>query len=80
MNRNQMVGPPGKAVHRVWSQGNQSRPLLYVPGVVRGPDGLLNVKGARASQSGFLVNSASVTDPVTGESAINLPLEAVQSV
>jgi outer membrane receptor for ferrienterochelin and colicin len=41
---------------------------------------LLNLKGARASQSGFLVNSASVTDPVTGESAINLPLEAVQSV
>ncbi len=54
--------------------------IPLVPGVVRGPDGLLNLKGARASQSGFLVNSASVTDPVTGESAINLPLEAVQSV
>jgi len=54
--------------------------IPLVPGVVRGPDGQLNLKGARASQSGFLVNSASVTDPVTGESAINLPLEAVQSV
>ncbi len=54
--------------------------IPLVPGVVRGPDGLLNLKGARASQSGFLVNSANVTDPVTGESAINLPLEAVQSV
>jgi len=54
--------------------------IPLVPGVVRGPDGLLNLKGARASQSGFLVNSSSVTDPVTGESAINLPLEAVQSV
>jgi len=54
--------------------------IPLVPGVVRGPDGLLNLKGARSSQSGFLVNSASVTDPVTGESAINLPLEAVQSV
>jgi outer membrane receptor for ferrienterochelin and colicin len=54
--------------------------IPLVPGVVRGPDGLLNLKGARASQSGFLVNSADVTDPVTGESAINLPLEAVQSV
>src|SRR5258705_3290373 len=54
--------------------------LPLVPGVVRGPDGLLNVKGARASQSGLTVNSANVTDPVTGEFAINLPLEAIQSV
>jgi len=54
--------------------------LPLVPGVVRGPDGLLNMKGARASQSGFIVNSANVTDPVTGDSAINLPLEAIQSV
>ena len=54
--------------------------LPLVPGIVRGPDGLLNVKGARASQSGLTVNSANVTDPVTGEFAINLPLEAIQSV
>ena len=54
--------------------------LPLVPGVVRGPDGLLNVKGARSSQSGALVNSANVTDPATGDFAINLPLEAVQSV
>ena len=54
--------------------------LPLVPGVVRGPDGLLNVKGARASQSGLTVNSANVTDPVTGEFAINLPIEAIQSV
>ena len=54
--------------------------LPLVPGVVRGPDGLLNVKGARTSQSGLTVNSANVTDPVTGEFAINLPIEAIQSV
>ena len=54
--------------------------LPLVPGVVRGPDGLLNIKGARASQSGVTVNSANVTDPVTGEFAINLPVEAIQSV
>ncbi len=53
-------------------------PLL--PGVVRGPDGLLNVKGARASQSGLLVNSANVTDPVTGDFGFNLPIDVVQSV
>lgn len=54
--------------------------IPLVPGVVRGPDGLLNLQGARSSQSGMIVNSTNVTDPVTGESAINLPLEAVQSV
>lgn len=54
--------------------------LPLVPGVVRGPDGLLNVKGSRASQSGLTVNSANVTDPVTGEYAINLPIEAIRSV
>ena len=54
--------------------------LPLVPGVVRGPDGLINVKGARASQSGLTVNSTNVTDPVTGEFALNLPIEAVESV
>ena len=54
--------------------------LPLVPGVVRGPDGLLNMKGARANQSALTVNSANVTDPVTGEGAINLPLEAIQSL
>jgi len=53
-------------------------PLL--PGVVRGPDGLLNIKGARASQSGLLVNSANVTDPVTGDYGFNLPIDAVENV
>lgn len=54
--------------------------LPLIPGVVRGPDGQINVKGSRASQSGLTVNSANVTDPVTGEFAINLPVEAIQSV
>jgi hypothetical protein len=54
--------------------------LPLVPGVVRGPDGLINMKGARASQSGALVNSASVTDPATGNPAMNLPIDVVESV
>lgn len=54
--------------------------LPLVPGVVRGPDGKINIKGARASQSGLMVNSANVTDPVTGEFAINLPIDAIESV
>jgi len=54
--------------------------LPLLPGVVRGPDGLLNLKGARASQSGLLVNSVNVTDPVTGQYAMELPIEAIESV
>ncbi len=47
--------------------------LPLIPGVVRGPDGRVNLKGSRNTQSGALVNSANVTDPVTGGQAINLP-------
>jgi len=54
--------------------------LPLLPGVVRGPDGLINLKGARTTQSGSLVNSANVTDPVTGSSAINLPVDVVSEV
>jgi len=54
--------------------------LPLVPGVVRGPDGRINLKGARAAQSGALVNSANVTDPATGGPAINLPIDVISSV
>jgi hypothetical protein len=52
--------------------------LPLVPGVVRGPNGLINMKGARSSQNGSLVNSADVTDPAT--EAINIPIDVVSSV
>ncbi len=54
--------------------------LPLVPGVVRGPNGLINMKGARASQNGSLVNSADVTDPATGTTAINIPIDVVSSI
>jgi hypothetical protein len=54
--------------------------LPLLPGVVRGPDGNLNIKGTRPSQSGILVSSLNVTDPVTGAPAIELPLEAVDTL
>ena len=53
--------------------------LPLVPGVVRGPDGRINMKGAQATQAGWLVNSANATDPATGGEAINLPIDAVSS-
>ena len=54
--------------------------LPLVAGVVRGPDGRINLKGSRNTQSGALVNSANVTDPATGIPAINVPIDVVSSV
>jgi hypothetical protein len=54
--------------------------LPLIPGVVRGPNGLIDMKGARTSQNGSLVNSADVTDPATGATAINIPIDVVSSV
>ena len=54
--------------------------LPLLPGVVRGPDGTLNIKGTRPTQSGILVSSLNVTDPVTGSPAIELPIEAVDTI
>ncbi len=54
--------------------------LPLIPGVVRGPDGLININGARSNQSALLFNSADGTDPVTGEHAVDLPIDAVSTV
>jgi len=54
--------------------------LPLLPGVIRGPDGLLNPKGARSTQAGLLVNSTNVTDPYTGGSGMNLPIDVVSKV
>ncbi|RZU35547.1 carboxypeptidase regulatory-like domain-containing protein [Edaphobacter modestus] len=54
--------------------------LPLIPGVVRGPSGLINMKGAQASQNGSLLNSSDVTDPATGTSALSIPIDMVSSV
>jgi hypothetical protein len=69
------------AVHNMPNADEHFQSLLpLVPGVVRGPNGQINMKGARASQNGSLVNSADVTDPATGTTAINIPIDVVSSV
>jgi outer membrane receptor for ferrienterochelin and colicin len=54
--------------------------LPLVPGVVRGPDGLINIKGARSNQSDLRVNASAVADPVTGEFGFRLPIDVIESV
>ena len=53
--------------------------LPLVPGVVRGPDGQINMNGARTSQSVMTINSTNASDPFTGDLAITVPIEAVQT-
>jgi outer membrane receptor protein involved in Fe transport len=67
-----------KSVVELNQDFQESLPLL--PGVVRGLDGLIRIKGGRTNQANTLVNSASVTDPFTGQAALSLPAAAVQSV
>jgi hypothetical protein len=83
------TNPIDAHVGRVTAQAMRIAPLAserfqdalpLVPGVVRGPDGLLNINGTRSNQSALRFNSADGTDPVTGEDAIELPIDAVSSV
>ena len=70
-----------KTVRDTPNQNDRVENLLpLVPGVVRGPDGRINMKGARNTQSGALVNSANVTDPATGSPGLDLPIDVVESV
>ncbi len=82
-------GPITARVDRITAGMMQSAPIAserfqdalpLIPGVVRGPDGLLNISGTRSNQSALMFNNADGTDPVTGEHAIDLPIDAVSVV
>jgi Carboxypeptidase regulatory-like domain/TonB dependent receptor-like, beta-barrel len=59
---------------------NYQSALPLTPGVVRGMDGADHIKGTRSGQSSYTVNGADVTDPVSGNLAFDIPLEAAASV
>jgi hypothetical protein len=54
--------------------------LPQVPGVVRTPDGKINIKGSVESQGMLLVDSVEMVDPITGSYSIDVPIDAVESV
>jgi Carboxypeptidase regulatory-like domain len=54
--------------------------LPLVPGVVRTPDGRINIKGTGESQGMVLLNSAETVAPVTGAYDIDLPIDAIQTL
>lgn len=59
---------------------NYQSALLLTPGVVRDTRGGDHLKGARAGQSAYTVNGVDVTDPVSGNLAFDIPLEAAAAV
>ncbi len=54
--------------------------LPLIPGVVRTPDGKINIKGTAEAQGLLLVDSAETVDPVTGSFAIDVPIDAIESL
>jgi hypothetical protein len=54
--------------------------LPLVPGVIRTPDGRINIKGVTENQGMLLIDSAETVDPVTGSFSIQVPVDAVESV
>jgi hypothetical protein len=59
---------------------NYQSALPLTPGVLRGMDGADHIKGTRAGQSSYTLNGADITDPVNGNLAFDIPLEASASV
>ena len=62
-------------------EGDDFQSLLpLLPGVVRGPDGRLRIKGGQPTQGALQVSSASLIDPSTGDFDLDLPAPSVESV
>ena len=54
--------------------------LPMVPGVIRKPDGGLEISGSPEHHSSLIVNSADVTDPATGQFGLTVPIDSVQTL
>ena len=54
--------------------------LPLIPGVVRTPDGKINIKGLPENQGLLMMDGAENVDPVTGSFSIGVPLQAVESL
>ncbi len=54
--------------------------LPLVPGVVRTPDGKLNIKGTPEEQGLLLVDNADLVDPVTGAFSVEVPIDAIEEL
>ena len=54
--------------------------LPLLPGVLRRPDGGLQISASGEHRSALIVNSADVTDPATGQFGLTVPIDIVDTV
>ena len=54
--------------------------LPLIPGIVRSPQGEIKISGTGENRSAFIVNSADVTDPATGQFGMTVPVDSVQTI
>lgn len=54
--------------------------LPLIPGVIRTPDGKLNIKGTPEEQGLLLVDGADLVDPVTGAFSVEVPIDAIEDL
>jgi len=54
--------------------------LPLLPGVIRKPDGGLQISGTGEHRSSLIVNSADVTDPATGQFGLTVPIDIVDTM
>ena len=61
--------------------GDDFRSLMpLLPGVVRGPDGRLRVKGGNPTQGAIQISSTSLNDPSSGDFNLEVPGQSIESV
>ncbi len=54
--------------------------LPLAPGIIRMPDGQLQLSGSGEHRSALLVNSSDATDPATGQFGATVPIDSVQTI
>lgn len=54
--------------------------LPLIPGVIRTPDGKLNIKGSPEEQGLLLIDGTPLVDPVTGSFSVNVPIDAIEEL
>jgi hypothetical protein len=72
--------PPEVARELPSRPANVAEALPLVPGVVRKPDGALQISGSAEHRSSLIVNSADVSDPATGQFGLTVPIDSVETL
>jgi hypothetical protein len=80
------AAPPSAELRSSQMETLPSRPatvteaLPLVPGVIRSPNGEIQMGGQGEQKSALLVNAATATDPATGRFATTVPVDSVDSI